>query len=131
MIAAKCVLACTATARVSQPARSGASAQRQDYAPIFAALGDRTRLSLVARLGSGTSLCIAELAQDFALSRQAITKHLRVLENAGLVYSRRTGRESRFHFDPHPLEDLRKYLDLLAGQWDQALARLACLVDDD
>jgi DNA-binding transcriptional ArsR family regulator len=115
---------------LSHPARSSASFPRQDYAPIFAALGDRTRLSLIAKLCGGKPRSISELAQDSALSRQAITKHLRVLENAGIVYSRRAGRESRFHFDPHPVQDVKKYLDLVSGQWDQALARLKLLVDD-
>jgi DNA-binding transcriptional ArsR family regulator len=114
---------------MSHPGRSGASSQRQDYAPIFAALGDKTRLSLIAKLCSGKPRSISELAQDSALSRQAITKHLRVLENAGIVYSRRAGRESQYHFDPHPVEDVRKYLDLVSDQWDQTLARLMSFVD--
>ena len=96
---------------------------------MFAALGDKTRLSLIAKLCSGKPHSISELAQDSALSRQAITKHLRVLENAGIVYSRRAGREIRFHFDPYPVQDLRKYLDLVSEQWDQALAGLMSLVN--
>jgi DNA-binding transcriptional ArsR family regulator len=115
---------------MSHPARSSASFPRQDYAPIFAALGDRTRLALIAKLCSGKPRSISELAQDSALSRQAITKHLRVLEHAGIVCSRRAGRESRFQIDPHPVQDVRKYLDLIFEQSDQALARLKFLVDD-
>ena len=115
---------------MSHPARSGASLARQDYAPIFAALGDRTRLALIAKLCSGKARSISELAQDSALSRQAITKHLRVLKDAGIVCSRRAGRESQFQFDPHPVQDVMNYLDLVCGQWDQARARLKFLVDN-
>ena len=79
--------------------RSRAGAPRRAQAPIFAALGDKTRLALVATLCNGPARSISELAGDSALTRQAITKHLRVLERAGIVHSRRRGRESRFQFD--------------------------------
>ena len=103
---------------MSPPPRSGAGsprrAQAQIQAPIFAALGDRTRLALVATLCAGPARSISELAEDSALTRQAITKHLRVLERAGIVHSRRRGRESRFQFDPRPIDQVRQYLDLVA-----------------
>lgn len=114
---------------MSRPDLSGSNAARQDQAPIFAALGDSTRLALIAKLCGGQVRSIAELAQDSTLSRQAITKHLRVLEAAGVVHSVRTGRESRFAFDPAPLDGLRQYLELLSEQWDQALARLQSFVE--
>jgi DNA-binding transcriptional ArsR family regulator len=114
---------------MSRPQRSGAGAARQAQAPIFAALGDRTRLALVGKLCAGPARSISELAEDSALTRQAITKHLRVLEQAGIVHSRRRGRESQFQFDPRPIEELRAYLDLVSGHWDRALSRLKSLVD--
>jgi DNA-binding transcriptional ArsR family regulator len=114
---------------MSHPGRSGASPPRYDQVPIFAALGDKTRLALVLKLCGGQPRSISQLAQDSALSRQAITKHLRVLESAGIVHSTRSGRESRFHFDPQPMQDLREYLELVAEQWDQALSKLKSFVE--
>ncbi len=96
---------------------------------MFAALGDKTRLALVAKLCAGPARSISELAADFALTRQAITKHLKVLERAGIVRSRRRGRESRFEFDPRPIGQLKAYLELVSEHWDQALSRLKALVD--
>src|ERR1700691_4388684 len=109
--------------------RSGAHSTRQSQAPIFAALGDKTRLALVGKLCIGPARSISELAEDSALTRQAITKHLRVLEQAGIVHSRRNGRESRFQFDPRPIEQVRDYLELVSGHWDRALSRLKSLVE--
>lgn len=98
-------------------------------APVFAALGDETRLSLVDRLCSGEPQSISELTVGTRLTRQAITKHLRVLEGAGVVHSTRSGRENRFVFAPAPIEEVRTYLDLVSRQWDQALARLKSFVE--
>jgi DNA-binding transcriptional ArsR family regulator len=64
------------------------------------------------------------------LTRQAVTRHLRVLENAGIVHSVRMGRESRFAFDPEPIDELRVYLDSVSEQWDHSLARLKKFVED-
>jgi DNA-binding transcriptional ArsR family regulator len=114
---------------MSHPGRSGASPHRHDHACVFAALGDRTRLALVAKLCDGQPRSISQLANDSLLSRQAITKHLRVLQHAGLVRSSRAGRENRFQFEPQPMHELGKYLDLISGQWDQSLARLKKLVE--
>ena len=99
-------------------------------ARVFAALGDRTRLRLLARLSDGRSRSIAALSQDSELTRQAVTKHLRVLEDAGLVSSLRAGRESRFQYRPEPLAEARGWLDRLSAQWDDALGRLRDLVED-
>ena len=92
-------------------------------ASIFAALGDPTRLELISRLGGGGGRSIV------SLTRQAITKHLQVLENAGLVTSRRVGRESRYAVRPETFGYARTYLETVSAQWDTALARLRAHVD--
>lgn len=96
---------------------------------VFAALGDRTRLLLVGKLSRGRPRSISQLTRGSRLTRQAITKHLRVLENAGIVHSVHAGRESLFEFDPEPMATAREYLEFVSGQWDQALARLKSLVE--
>lgn len=105
------------------------SAKRRAHAYVFAALGDGTRLTLVAKLCAGQPRSITQLTEGSKLSRQAITKHLRVLESAGIVHSVRAGRESLFQFDPEPIVDAREYLDQVSEQWDQALARLKTFVE--
>ena len=105
------------------------AAKRRAHAPVFAALGDETRLSLVAKLCGGQPHSISQLTQGSRLTRQAITKHLRVLESAGMVHSVRSGRESLFEFNPEPIEEMKKYLDLVSEQWDQALSRLKSFVE--
>jgi len=106
-----------------------ASTQPWGNAAVFAALGDRRRLSLVAKLCRGEPQSISKLTEGSKLTRQAITKHLRVLESAGVVRSVRRGRESLFEFKPEPIEGIRKYLDLVSAQWDQALGRLKSFVE--
>jgi DNA-binding transcriptional ArsR family regulator len=98
-------------------------------APIFAALGDRTRLSLLRKLSSGESQSIARLSVDTDLTRQAVTKHLRVLEDAGLVVMTRSGRESLYAFRPEPIMVVRTYLDAVSQQWDDTLERLRAFVE--
>jgi len=93
-------------------------------APVFAALGDATRLGLVSRLSDGQARSIAQLAGGLSLTRQGVTKHLRVLEQAGIVSSNRVGRENQFSYVPAPIEHLRSYLDTVSEQWDEALSRL-------
>jgi DNA-binding transcriptional ArsR family regulator len=100
--------------------RSTIAAKRQARASVFAALGDETRLSLIAQLCGGQSYSIAQLTRCSDLTRQAIRKHLRVLERVGIVHCARYGRESRFEFDPQPIEEIREYLDLVFEQRDQA-----------
>lgn len=114
---------------MSRRSHSRAAARLKANAPVFAALGDETRLSLVAKLAEGRPHSISQLAHGSRLTRQAITKHLRVLENAGVVHSTRAGRENLFEFNPRPMEDLRRYLDRVSEQWDQALARLKSFVE--
>ncbi len=100
-----------------------------DPVPVFAALGDRTRLALFARLADGQRRSIATLSADTRMTRQAVTKHLRVLEDAGLVASIRLGRETRFAFRPEPIAEVRAYLDEVSRQWDDALGRLKAFVE--
>ena len=104
--------------------------KRRARAPVFAALGDETRLSLVAKLCGGQPHSISQLTEGSKLTRQAITKHLRVLESVGIVHSVRRGRESRFEFDPESMEGIKEYLDFVSEQWDQALSRLKSFVEN-
>lgn len=114
---------------MSRRTRSRIALKRRAHAPIFAALGDKTRLSLVAQLSRGKPRSISHLTRGSKLTRQAITKHLRVLEGAGVVRSVRSGRESLFEFHPEPMDELKKYLDLVSEQWDHALSRLKSFVE--
>jgi DNA-binding transcriptional ArsR family regulator len=100
-------------------------------AAIFAALGDETRLSLLARLCDGQRYSIAELTEGTKLTRQAVTKHLRVLERVRIVHGTREGRESLFQFDPQPVIEMKEYLERVSKQWDTALARLKSFVESD
>ena len=111
--------------------RSTPSPRRRGHAPLFAALGDETRLALLAKLGNGRQRSIAQLAQGSPLTRQAITKHLRVLERARIVRCTLSGRERLYALDPLPVQSLKNYLDALSGQWDAALRRLRSFVESD
>jgi len=93
-------------------------------------LGDETRLSLIGKLSNGPPQSISRLAEGSMLTRQAITKHLRVLEGAGVVRSIRIGRESVFAFRPQPLKELRSYLERVSEQWDDTLVRLKSFVEN-
>jgi DNA-binding transcriptional ArsR family regulator len=115
---------------MSRRSRSGVAGKRRAHAPVFAALGDETRLSLVVKLSGGRPRSISQLTEGSKLSRQAITKHLRVLERAGIVRCMRAGRESLFEFDPRPIEDVRGYLGRVSEQWDAALGRLKSFVEE-
>jgi DNA-binding transcriptional ArsR family regulator len=98
-------------------------------APIFAALGDETRLRLVAVLCAGSALSIAQLTSGTEITRQAVTKHLHVLAQAGLVRHVKVGRERRWEFEPAQVEEARRSLDRIARQWDFALGRLKLAVE--
>jgi DNA-binding transcriptional ArsR family regulator len=98
---------------------------------VFFALGDVTRMSLLRRLGDGSPLSIAQLTEGTEVTRQAVTKHLRVLEGCGLVSNARRGREVRYALEPARLEAARSFLDRLSAEWDQALARLRAMVETD
>jgi len=99
-------------------------------APLFAALGDETRLSLVAKLVQLSRQSISQLAAGAKTTRQAITKHLRVLESAGLVKSVRQGRETLFELDAAPIETMTQYLELVSKQWDKKLLDLQAFLDE-
>ena len=107
-----------------------AAAALRTRANIFAALGDETRLGLLAKLVNGEPLSIARLTDGTKLTRQAVTKHLRVLEDVGVVHSVKAGRESRFALDPRPIVSAQEYLEHVSRQWDTALTRLKALVEE-
>src|SRR5512134_120121 len=108
-------------------ATRGATGER---AAIFAALGDETRLRLVARLCEGGPMSIARLAAGQQVTRQAVTKHLRALERAGVVRGSRAGRERIWELQPARLADIRRHLDEISRQWDRALGRLRGMLEE-
>lgn len=97
---------------------------------MFAALGDQTRLALLARLGAGPAMSITRLTESSTLTRQAITKHLGVLREAGLVRGVRKGREQLFQINASSLVEARRALEAVSRQWDDALARLKAFVEE-
>lgn len=98
--------------------------------PLFAALGDEIRLRLVVRLCEQGAGSISKLTAGTGVTRQAITKHLRVMQNSGLVRSARRGRERIWQLNQQRLQEARRHLDLISKQWDDALARLRKFVED-
>ena len=102
---------------------------RRAQAPVFAALGDETRLMLLGKLASGERFSISQLTEGTALTRQAITKHLRVMERVRIVRCVRRGRESLFEFQPQAVAELREHLEQVSAQWEQALLRLKAFVE--
>jgi DNA-binding transcriptional ArsR family regulator len=111
--------------------RSAAVARIAEAAPVFAALGDATRLRLVARLSGDGPLSIARLSDGTGVTRQAITKHLNALAAAGLARDSRNGRERIWELQPKRLENARRCLDQIADQWDAALGRLRVFVEEE
>jgi DNA-binding transcriptional ArsR family regulator len=109
--------------------RSAAAVRLHDSAPIFAALGDETRLQIVARLCGEGPLSITRLSEGAGVTRQAITKHLNALSSAGLARNVRTGREQIWELDTRRLEMARRCLDHISDQWDVALNRLKAFVE--
>ena len=99
-------------------------------AAIFAALGDETRLTIFSRLGDGSTQSISQLAEGLPLTRQGVTRHLRVLEDARLVQSRRIGRETRYTLDVKAVRHANRYLARASEQWDQAISRLSRHLQD-
>ena len=97
---------------------------------MFAALGCITRLELVSRLSDGEERSITDLTKGLGLTRQAVTKHLQVLQDAGLVQSKRVGRESRYTIQARPIRQAEDYLSRIASQWDDAIARLRDRVEE-
>lgn len=101
-----------------------------DVAAVFSALGDETRLQILARLSREGPLSIVELCDVAEVSRQAISKHLTVLSDAAMVSSERVGRQRRFAIVPNRFEEARGYLEAISDQWDDALGRLAKMVEE-
>ncbi len=101
-----------------------------ESAPVFSALGDVTRLELVSRLSDGQQHSITELADGLKLTRQGVTKHLRVLKQAGIVHSKRIGRETRFTIKPDPISKARDFLTRASLQWDENIGRLKAFVEE-
>lgn len=116
---------------MSPAPREHRSRKSRGQAPVFAALGDETRLKLVRQLSAGSPLSITRLTEGSTLTRQAITKHLRVLQHAGVVRGLRRGRENLFQLRPDSLSEARRELDDISRQWGNALARLKAFVEAD
>jgi DNA-binding transcriptional ArsR family regulator len=113
--------------------RASATSRRKsldNYASIFAALGDETRLRLITVLCVGGAMSITQLTSGTDLTRQAITKHLDVLAAAGLLRDVKVGRERLWEFEPTQLDEARRSLEAIAQQWDHALAKLKLAVED-
>jgi DNA-binding transcriptional ArsR family regulator len=106
-----------------------AAADLADSAPVFAALGDETRLRIVARLSNDGPMSITRLSAGFPMTRQAITKHLRVMETAGVVRSAQHGRESVWQLEEKRLAEARRHLQAISAQWDETLGRLKKFVE--
>jgi DNA-binding transcriptional ArsR family regulator len=111
--------------------RASSATTLANAAPVFAALGDETRLNIVGRLCASGPQSIVRLTDGAKVSRQAITKHLQALAQAGLVRSTREGRERIWEMQPKRLAEARLYLDQISDQWDRAISRLRLLVEKD
>jgi DNA-binding transcriptional ArsR family regulator len=110
--------------------RRAANTEAEESSVVFAALGDQTRFGLVSRLSSQGPLSITKLTEGFPVSRQAITKHLRVLERAGVVRSVAEGRELVWHVEQRRLAQAKRDLDAIARQWEGTLQRLKKFLED-
>src|ERR1700733_14745610 len=106
-----------------------ATATPHSQAPVFAALGDQLRLRIVARLSDGEAMSITSLTAGSRVTRQAVSKHLLVLQQAGLVRSARRGRERIWQLEQRRLQEARRYLETISEQWDEALGRLRAFVE--
>ena len=111
--------------------RGAAVLKLTEAAPVFAALGDPTRLGLLGRLSLEGPLSITRLSEGTGVTRQAITRHLYALDDAGLVRNARRGRERVWELDLKRLETTRRYLDQIATQWDEAADRLKSFVENE
>ena len=113
------------------PSRAATALKLPEAAPVFAALGDTTRLGLLGRLSGEGPLSITHLSAGTGVTRQAITRHLDALRRVGLVRDAKRGRERVFTLDAKRLDIARQYLDRVAAQWDAAAARLKAFVEGD
>ena len=98
-------------------------------ASVFAALGDPTRLKLVAVLCAGGALSIAQLTANTDISRQGVTKHLQVLAEAGVVRDVKLGRERLWQLEPGQLEEAKRTLEVIGKEWEVALAKLKAFAE--
>ena len=111
--------------------RGAAALRTAEAVPVFAALGDATRLGLLRRLSADGPLSITRLSEGTGVTRQAITRHLHALADAGLVRNARRGREQVFELEPRRVAKARQYLDQVAAQWDAAATRLKTFVEEE
>jgi DNA-binding transcriptional ArsR family regulator len=116
---------------MSRRRSAAAVATFSEAAPVFAALGETTRLTLVAKLCAEGPMSIARLSDGSGVTRQAITKHLETLSGAGLVHGTKTGRQRIWELETKRLEKARRCLDLISDQWDDAIARLRAFVEEE
>jgi DNA-binding transcriptional ArsR family regulator len=110
--------------------RAEAQVPAPDLADVFFALGDATRLRIIAALCAGGAFSIAQLTASTDITRQAVTKHLQVLAEAGLVKDMKMGRERLWQLDPTQIEEARKSLEIIGRQWEMALGKLKAFVED-
>jgi DNA-binding transcriptional ArsR family regulator len=110
--------------------RSSAAAKLVEAAPVFAALGDRTRVGIVARLCLDGPSSTTHLSRGARVTRQAITKHLNALGEVGIVKDSWRGRERIWELEPRRLEKARRVLDQVSRDWDAAIDRLRAFVED-
>lgn len=101
------------------------------HAPVFAALADPLRRSLLTSLAEYSPRTATQLAEDYPITRQGILKHLRVLEDAGLVSVYQAGREKRYVLTPEPLSELEQWIEEISAKWDQRLLRLKAFVENE
>src|SRR5713226_9135459 len=120
----------SSTSRGMSSKRSAVALQLPDAVPLFAALGDATRLRLLGRLSAGGPLSITRLSEGTGVTRQAITRHIHALGDVGLVRHARRGRERVWDLDRKRLEIAQRYLDHIAAQWDDAAERLRAFVEE-
>ena len=112
------------------PSRGAAALKVAEAVPVFAALADATRLSLLGRLSVNGPLSITRLSEGTGVTRQAITRHLYALGDAGLVHHARRGRERVWELDRKRLDKAKQCLDQISAQWDAAAGRLKAFVED-
>ncbi|MBN1240989.1 MAG: helix-turn-helix transcriptional regulator [Gammaproteobacteria bacterium] len=114
---------------MASPRSSRVDRKVAEAASIFAALGDETRLRIVTRLCRSGPQSIVRLTEGSRVTRQAVTKHLHALSEAGLVRGERVGRETVWELEPRRLAEVRRYLDIISAQWDEAIGRLRTFVE--
>jgi DNA-binding transcriptional ArsR family regulator len=111
------------------PRRTSQTMLGPELAPVFFALGDKTRLRLIAALCAGGMFSIAQLTANTQITRQAVTKHLQILAEAGLVKDLKIGRERLWQFDPTQTEAARRSLEIVGHHWEQTLSKLKAFVE--